>query len=109
MAQEYILIKEKIDETGLIALSKGVFEKISEISIEEEENVSLVEAGALRKSVQCKIVNNQLNVTVEVKIKYGANVNASCEKLQERISLNVYQMTNMKCNLVDVKVAGFIF
>lgn len=109
MAQEYILIKEKEEETGLIALTKGVFETISQISIEEEENVSLVDNTALKKSIQCKITGNKLNVAVEIKVKYGANVNESCEKLQERIASNIYQMTNLKCNLVDVKVVGFIF
>lgn len=109
MAQEYILIKEKEEETGLIALSKGVFETISEISIDEEENVSLVDNKTLKKAIQCKIASNKLNVAVEVKVKYGANVNEACEKLQERISSNIFQMTNLKCNLVDVKVVGFIF
>lgn len=109
MAQEYILIKEKEEEAGLIALAKGVFETISQISIDEEENVCLVENTTMKKGVQCKIANNKLNVAVEVKVKYGANVNQVCEKLQDRISSNVFQMTNLKCNLVDVKVVGFIF
>lgn len=109
MAQEYILIKEKEAETGLIALSKGVFETISQISIDEEENISLVDNMSLKKGIQCKISNNRLNVAVEVKVKYGVNVNQSCEKLQERIATNIQQMTNLKCNLVDVKVVGFIF
>ncbi len=109
MAQEYIQIKEKEEETGLIALSKGVFETISQISIDEEENVCLVDNTALKKAVQCKIANNKLNVSVEVKVKYGANVNETCERLQERIASNISQMTNLKCNLVDVKVVGFIF
>lgn len=109
MAQEYILIKEKEEETGLIALSKGVFETISQISIEEEENVSLVDNTALKKAVQCKIASNKLNVAVEVKVKYGTNVNQACEKLQDRIASNICQMTNLKCNLVDVKVVGFVF
>ena len=79
------------------------------VAVDEEENVSLVENTALKKAVQCKIANNKLNVAVEVKVKYGANVNEACERLQERIASNIVQMTNLKCNLVDVKVVGFIF
>ena len=35
LAQEYIQIKEKDEGTGLIALSKGVFETIEKISVDE--------------------------------------------------------------------------
>ena len=45
----------------------------------------------------------------EIKVKYGANVNAVCEALQDRIYQNILQMTSLKCNLVDVKVVGFFF
>ena len=108
-AQEYILLKDKDEETGLIALAKGVFETISHISIEEEEGFQLAENTAFKQAVQCKVTKNKLNVAVEVKVKYGHNVNQACEKLQERISSNISQMTNLKCNLVDIKVIGFIF
>ena len=40
----------------------------------------------MKKAIQCKIANNRLNVAVEVKVKYGANVNQVCEKLQEKIA-----------------------
>ncbi len=109
MAQEYILIKEKNEEVGLIALQKAVFETISQISVDEDDSVVLLDSSVLKKSIQCKIVENHLNVSVDVKVKYGANVNQVCELLQERIATNIYQMTNLKCNLIDVKVAGFTF
>ncbi len=108
MAQEYILIKEK-EETGMIALERGVFETISQISVDEEEAVTFLENTVLKKNIQCKIVENRLNVAVEVKVKYGANVNQVCEQLQERIASNIYQMTNLKCNVIDIKVNGFSF
>ena len=42
MAQEYIVIKEKTEQSGLIALSKSVFESIAKISVEEVEGCILV-------------------------------------------------------------------
>ncbi len=108
MAQEYVLIKEKQD-SGLIALSKAVFETIAFISIDEEENVYPLEKQAMKKTVQCKISDNKLIVLVDARVKYGANVNELCEKLQERITTNIYQMTNLKCNNIDIKVSGFVF
>jgi uncharacterized alkaline shock family protein YloU len=46
---------------------------------------------------------------VEVKIKYGSNVSKVCEDLQQKIFQAVLQMTDLKCNLIDIKVAGFAF
>lgn len=109
MAQEYIQIKEKEEDGGLIALSKGVFETIAQISIEDVDQAYAIEPTALKKPIQCRIANNRLNVLAEIKVKYGANVNEVCETLQDRIYQNVLQMTSLKCNLVDVKVVGFIF
>lgn len=108
MAQEYILISEHVD-FGNIALSKVVFEMIAQISVEEEALAFLLEPTALHKPVQCRIQDNKLNVLLEIKIKYGSNVNLVCENLQNRIFQSILEMTNLRCNLVDVKVVGFIF
>lgn len=109
MAQEYIQIQNKEEGNGLIALSKGVFETIAQISIDDVEQAVAIEPTALKKPIQCKIANNRLNVVAEIKVKYGANVNEVCESLQTRIFQNILQMTSLKCNLVDVRVNGFIF
>ena len=66
MAQEYILIKEREQETGLIALSKGVFETISEILIEEDEDTVIAEGKTMKKAVQCKVVDNKFSCCVVV-------------------------------------------
>ncbi|MBQ7889667.1 MAG: Asp23/Gls24 family envelope stress response protein [Erysipelotrichaceae bacterium] len=107
MAQEYIVIKEKTEQSGLIALSKSVFESIAKISVEEVEGCFLVDNS--KKAVVCKIINNRLHVNVEAKVKYGVNVNRTCEDIQDRITQNIQLMTNLKCGSVDVKISGFVF
>ena len=106
MAQEYIVIKEKTEQSGLIALSKGVYETIAKISMDEVEGCLLVDA---KKSVVCRIENNRLHVSVDAKVKYGVNVNRICEEVQDRITQNIQLMTNLKCGSVDVKISGFVF
>ena len=106
MAQEYIVIKEKTEQSGLIALSKGVYETIAKISMDEIEGCVLVDA---KKAVVCRIENNRLHVGVEAKVKYGVNVNQICEEVQDRITQNIQLMTNLKCGSVDVKISGFVF
>ena len=106
MAQEYIVIKEKTEQSGLIALSKGVYETIAKISMDEVEGCVLVDT---KKAVVCRIENNRLHVGVEANVKYGVNVNQICEEVQDRITQNIQLMTNLKCGSVDVKVSGFVF
>ena len=106
MAQEYIVIKEKTEQSGLIALSKSVFESIAKISVEEVEGCILVDA---KKAVVCRIANNRLHVAVDAKVKYGVNVNRTCEDIQAKITQNIQLMTNLKCGSVDVKISGFVF
>ncbi|MEF9921080.1 Asp23/Gls24 family envelope stress response protein [Anaerorhabdus sp.] len=106
MAQEYVLLNEK-GATGEIALSKNVFELIADITLDDVDSVERIPANKFSKAISCKIVNNQLHIAIDVKLKYGANVNATCEILQNRIYQNIYDMTNMKCGSVDIHVVGF--
>lgn len=107
MAQEYIVIKEKTEQSGLIALSKSVFESIAVISVEEVEGCNLIDNT--KKAVVCRIQNNRLHVSVDAKVKYGVNVNRTCEEIQTRVTQNIQLMTNLKCGSVDVKISGFVF
>ena len=107
MAQEFIVIKEKTEQSGLIGLSKSVFEMIAKISMEDVKGCMLVENS--KRAVSCRIQNNRLHVGVEAKIKYGENVNQLCEEMQQRIAQNIQLMTNLKCGSVDVKISGFVF
>ncbi len=109
MAQEYIVIKHNEEQIGLIALTKEVFEMIAKIACEEDPGLVALESGPLKKPVVCKIQENMLNVHVEVKIKYGQNVSDVCERLQKKIYQSIQQMTDLKCNLIDIKVIGFAF
>ena len=107
MSQEYIVIKEKNEQSGLIALSKSVFESIAKISVEEVEGCALVDHA--KKAVVSRVQNNRLHISVEAKVKYGVNVNRTCEEIQDRVTQSIQLMTNLKCGSVDVKISGFIF
>ena len=59
------------------------------------------------RPIQIKIEDNKLNITADVKVKYGVNVSATCEKIQNRIYENISYMTGFKPNEVTVNVTGF--
>lgn len=109
MAQEYIAVKQK-NELGLIALSKSVFETIAQIVVEEEETLFLNDQmNPFKYSINCKIQNDQLIISVDVKVKFDANVNKSCAKLQDKIYENIAHMTDYTPDEIDVRVVGFVF
>ncbi len=106
MAQEYIMLQEE-NESGKIALSKSVFELITDITIKELDTIVKVPSSKFSQSIQCKIEKNHLSISVNVRIKYGSNVNGECETLQHRIHQNILQMTSLDCGNININVNGF--
>ncbi len=105
MAIDYVVLNEK-SENGLMAINKSVFESIVDISMKDIEDVK-VSLNPFVRPIQIKIEDNKLNVTADVKVKYGVNVSATCEKIQNRIYENISYMTGFKPNEVTVNVTGF--
>lgn len=106
MAQDYIVLNNR-KESGMIAINKSVFQSISEISIDDVENASKIASTAFSKPIQIKIIKNKLHILADIKVKYGANVNATCELVQNKIYENVEFMTGYKPSEVTVNVIGF--
>ena len=110
MAKEYIVINNHRQNEGLIALSKHVLESIVKYSFEEEKNCSIAQKeGPFNSPVMCKVNKNKLEIAINLKIKYGINVNEICELLQEKVKNTIYLMTDIKCNDIEMNVVGFIF
>lgn len=108
MAQEYYAIHTSNDN-GMIALTKGVFETITEITVKEHDQVTLVESTAFKKSINVKILKDKLMIRAEVKVKYGTNVNDVCNDLQEKIFNTIQHMCDIKPDMIDISVVGFVF
>lgn len=109
MAQEYIAVKQK-HELGMIALSKSVFETIAQIAVEEQTTLVLNDPmNPFKESLNCKIQNDQLILSVDVKVQYDMNVKDACSKLQDMIYENIAHMTDYTPDVIDVRVVGFVF
>ena len=107
MAQEYLLAKNK-NQLGQIALSKSVFETIAKIAVEEEEQLALAD-GAFRSALTCKITDDQLIITLDVKVKYLANVEEICARLQAKIYDSISHMSDYSPDVIDIRIVGFLF
>lgn len=103
---DYIVVNEQND-LGLIAINKNVFKSICEISIADIENAVALEESRFNKPVKIRIEKNQLYVDLMINIKYGANVNATCELVQQKVYENIVFMTGFKPCQVTVTVNNF--
>ena len=108
MAQDYVVSNEKSD-IGLIAMHKSVFEAITKISIDDIDNAIALSNTFYSKPIQINIVKNKLNVAADVRVKNGANVEATCALIQNKIYENILLMTGFKAHHVEVNVIGFDF
>ncbi|MCR4951863.1 MAG: Asp23/Gls24 family envelope stress response protein [Solobacterium sp.] len=106
MAQDYVMLNEEKDDS-MIAINKSVFKAITEISIDDIENAVRLPDTRFAKPLSVKVENNKLLISADIKIKYGANVNATCELVQNRIYENVLLMTGFKASDITVNVIGF--
>ncbi|MCR5230143.1 MAG: Asp23/Gls24 family envelope stress response protein [Solobacterium sp.] len=106
MAQDYVVVKNTGVNNGRIAINKSVFQAISEITIKDIENVKAAE-GKFAKPVTLKIDDNKLMIEADIKVAYGANVNATCGLVQSKIYENIVFMTGYKPAEITVNVIGF--
>jgi len=102
------MIKISDNENGIIILKNDVFTSIATISVQEESGIQL-DKSTFKKSVNCKIENEKIHISIDLKIRYGQNVQKTCKNVQNRVVKAILDMTNVKCDVVDVNVIGFNF
>ena len=110
MAQEYITLKAD-NPMGIVKLNKTVFSSIALNTIEEEDNVKLVEGNRrpFKSGIATSIENNELKMTIPVKVNYNANVSDVCSNLQNKIFESISYMTDFKPESIEIQVVGFNF
>lgn len=100
---------------GKVGLSLQVFGLITKITTEETKDVSLDLPSSHgffnfgKGPIVCEINDGRLNIQVEVKIRYGKNVNKTTHALQNRIAKAISDMTEIQVASVNVKVVGVDF
>ena len=107
MAQDYVILNKDNAENGLIAINKSVFQSIAEISIDDIENAVRTETTKFSRPVTIRIQDNHLMIDADIRIRYGANVNATCELVQNKIYENILFMTGYRTSDISVNVSGF--
>lgn len=109
MAKEYLLINDSTDSKGMIAISTHVLETIAAYAVEEESGVHLADNSPFRKAVACRISNNELYISLQIKLDYGKNVATACENAQTHVKQTIAQMADIPTKDVSIDVIGFVF
>lgn len=51
--------------------------------------------------------NNELSLTLQIRIRQGANVDKVCNKIQDEVSEVLLLMTGIECNNINIDIQGF--
>lgn len=99
---------------GKIGLSLQVFGLITKIAIEENEDVTLdtpvkTIRNVGKSPIICELNHSNLNIQVDVKVKYGKNVNKTVKELQEHIAQAIKNMTDVDVASINIRVVGIDF
>ncbi len=105
MAQDYVILNES--DNGRVAINKSVIKAIGQISIDDIANAVRMPENKFSRPLVIRIDENELYIEADIKVKYGANVKATCELVQNKIYENVLFMTGLKPAGVSVNVTGF--
>lgn len=93
-------------KTGRVILSNEVFKNIAQIVCEKIDGV--YSAKKDNDYVVCKINDNQVKLTLYIKLRQGIDVAKVCSKLQKKIHEDIMDMTGIDCHDISLDIQGFV-
>ena len=83
---------------GVVNLSSGLTKNV----------LPFMSSNNLKKGIEIKNENNNLNVFISLNVKQGYDVQNVCEKVQEKVKDGLESMLSMNVESVSVKVKGLL-
>lgn len=104
---------------GSLQISTDVIGKIAKLAATEIDDVVDVCAGSagmrsflgkvnLQKPVSVELLENVAEITVSLTVRYGSQIPAVCEKVQENVKSAVQNMTSITVARVNIVVVGVL-
>ena len=94
---------------GDIMMSVQVFDIITKQVAAEDKDIKLDTLTGTKNLVNCNIKDNEIYITVHVRIKYGTNITAKTKELQKKIASGIKEMAAVTVKSVDVVVEAIDF
>lgn len=104
MAREFYSI-ENYKNHGKIGISHQVFEEISNYVIKEIDGVESLDSPSRKHNTVCKLVRDQVYLTISIRVRYGINVNEIVNKIHNRVSQTILNMTEIMPAKIEVNIA----
>lgn len=105
MSSDYVLIQEKNQGMGQIAIAQSVIEHIVGLTIREDANI-FVDS---KKAIDIENDEGNLSVHLELRVQYGQDVDEVCLDFQEQLQRNLDLMIDYKDTEINIAVVGFKF
>ena len=110
---EYYTYKES-PINGDIMMSVQVFDIIAKEVINEDKDVSLdtskgFSINGSKRLVNARIDDNNVTITLLIKVKYGVKVTRKVKDLQKAIAAAVKDMCNVDVKSIDINVESIEF
>ncbi|MBO4902326.1 MAG: Asp23/Gls24 family envelope stress response protein [Lachnospiraceae bacterium] len=106
------------DTIGEIRIAGDVVANIAGIAATEVEGVAAtfgnitnelmnkVGLKTLGKAIKVEVNETSCDVAIALIMKYGYHIPTTCKKVQERVRSSIENMTGLKVNDVNIRVAG---
>lgn len=99
---------------GKILMNVCVFDTIVKEAIKKVDNISLdVTKGFTLTGSDYKVLgsihNNNVNIKIHIKVKYGTNVSKATKELQKTISNEIKELTGVSPKKINIIVDEIIF
>ena len=99
-------MEKKDKNIGTYVISNKAFEDIASIVCENTKNI--YPAKKDKGFVEAKMnKENELSLTVNIKVKQGIDIVKLCNKLQDEIGENILLMTGLDCQRINIDIQGF--
>ena len=93
-------------QLGSIHLSDDVFKDIAKLAMSKIPGVYPGKKEA--DSVACKTLDNDIKLTLYIKLGQGKDVTGTCTKLQRKVHEDIVDMTGIDCKVINLDIVGFI-
>lgn len=108
MANEYVMIQQRSEGLGQIAVSNNVFNHIVAIVVSETKHV-FFDDGTGKKSLLVRNAEGNVYIDLKVRVQYGHDVERVIKALQTDIQRSIEMMVDFKEVMINVSVVGFKF
>ena len=97
--------KAPVREYGKIEVSNKAINDIADLAL---DSIDEVYPYKKENNCVCSFKDDELRVTVLIKVKQGCDVVKKCNLLQSKIKEAIAGMTGIECKSVDIDIQGFV-